>query len=159
MQRDVGWGASRFALGLALVVLAATSSAAQWVEAPPGPVAGFQGFGLGYHLGYGYGGHGLGVGPFGGYPRYGGPGYPCPDPRVMYRPVGPLTPNPSVVIEGNNRFGRDDVMWYGQYTGAIPYPETLFAPYSGERRRPGANRRPPREGTETRNRESPTDKD
>jgi hypothetical protein len=50
---------------------------------------GFQGFGLGYHLGYGYGGkelgcgHGpyaLGVGAEGGYPFYGGPGYLHPAP-------------------------------------------------------------------------------
>ena len=37
--------------------------------------AGFYGFGLSYHLGYGYGGDALGVGAAGGYPFYGGPGY------------------------------------------------------------------------------------
>src|SRR5262249_25944161 len=37
----------------------------------PGLYPGFQGFGLGYHPGYGYGGAALGVGADGGYPFYG----------------------------------------------------------------------------------------
>ena len=45
---------------------------------PPGVYPGFQGFGLGFHRGYGYGGDALGVGAEGGYPFYGGPGYPHP---------------------------------------------------------------------------------
>ena len=47
---------------------------------PPGLHEGFQGFGLGFHPGYGYGGKALGVGAEGGYPFYGGPGYPHPGP-------------------------------------------------------------------------------
>ena len=43
---------------------------------PPGEHPGFFGFGLSFHPGYGYGGNGLGVGAYGGYPCYGGPGYP-----------------------------------------------------------------------------------
>jgi hypothetical protein len=43
---------------------------------PPGVYPGFQGFGLGYHLGYGYGGDALGPEADGGYPFYCGPGYP-----------------------------------------------------------------------------------
>ena len=50
----------------------------------------FQGFGLGYHLGYGYGGAAIGVGPDGGYPFYGGPGYPHPAPCL--RRCGGITP-------------------------------------------------------------------
>src|SRR4051794_24902900 len=50
---------------------------------PPGLHPGFQGFGLGYHPGYGYGGDALGVGAEGGYPFYGGPGYPHPSPRLQ----------------------------------------------------------------------------
>ena len=56
----------------------------------PGLYAGFQGFGLGYHLGYGYGGDALGVGVNGGYPFYGGPGYPHPGPTL--RRFGSITP-------------------------------------------------------------------
>jgi len=43
---------------------------------------GYQGFGLKFHPGYGYGGHALGVGAFGGYPYYGGPGYPHEAPHL-----------------------------------------------------------------------------
>src|SRR5436305_1611543 len=60
--------------------------------APPGLYPGFQGFGLGYHLGYGYGGDALGVGVDGGYPFYGGPGYPRCDPRL--RRIGGINPFP-----------------------------------------------------------------
>ena len=59
---------------------------------PPGLHPGFQGFGLGYHPGYGYGGDGLGVGADGGYPFYGGPGYPHPWPTL--RRLGGITPFP-----------------------------------------------------------------
>src|SRR5262245_53512917 len=54
--------------------------------------AGFYGFGLGYHLGYGYGGSALGVNPDGGYLFYGGPGYPHCWPTL--RRCGPITPFP-----------------------------------------------------------------
>jgi len=49
---------------------------------PPGLFPGYQGFGLKYHPGYGYGGKALGVGAFGGYPFYAGPGYPHPWPHL-----------------------------------------------------------------------------
>ncbi len=119
---------------------------------PPGLHPGFQGFGLGYHLGYGYGGAGLGVGTFGGYPYYGGPGYPHPWPTLnrlgpitpfcfyggpggpspdqtnFFGAVGPLSPDQPVVF-----FERDpsDPPYndeYGGFTGSLPYPESAFAP-------------------------------
>src|SRR5512135_3687906 len=58
----------------------------------PGLYPGFQGFGLGYHRGYGYGGDALGVGAGGGYPFYGGPGYCHPWPAL--RRIGGITPFP-----------------------------------------------------------------
>ena len=120
---------------------------------PPGLHAGFQGFGLGYHIGHGYGGDGLGVGAFGGYPFYGGPGYPHPWPILnrlgpitpfcfyggpggpspdhpnFYGTVGPLAPDRPVVL-----FERDpsDIPYddeYGGFTGSLPYPEATFAPF------------------------------
>ena len=57
---------------------------------PPGLHSGEQGFGLGYHLGYGYGGDALGVGTDGGYPFYGGPGYPHCNPQL--RRIGGIVP-------------------------------------------------------------------
>jgi hypothetical protein len=51
---------------------------------------GLPGFGLAYHPGYGYGGKALGVGVFGGYPFYGGPGYPHEPPRLNR--FGPAMP-------------------------------------------------------------------
>jgi hypothetical protein len=89
--------------------------------------SGFYGFGLSFHLGYGYGGQSLGAGADGGEPYYGGTGYPPfgqPFPGV----VGPLTVDRPVVSEsdpGELGYSLD----YGLYTGALPYPETLFAPY------------------------------
>ena len=115
----------------------------------PGVYPGFQGFGLGYHLGNGYGGGGLGVGAFGGYPGYGGPGYPHGTPplnrfgRIVpftyyggpggpspghpnyFGLVGPLAVEPPVAFENNG-----STQGYGPATGAIPYPDTLFAPYA-----------------------------
>ena len=109
----------------------------------------FQGFGLSYHLGYGYGGNAVGVGANGGYPFYGGPGYPhgtprlrrfgpitplpyyggpgilCDGPPFFFAPVGPLSVDQPVAHENN---GSDH--GYGEMTGAIPYPDTLFAPYA-----------------------------
>ena len=117
---------------------------------PPGPRPGFYGFGLSYHLGYGYGGYGLGVGADGGYPCYGGPGYPHGDPCL--RRFGKITPfpyaggrgepnhfertgplvvrRPVVTLEGD---GRDFVPDgdYGSSTGTLPYPDSFFAPYAG----------------------------
>ena len=56
----------------------------------PGLYPGVQGFGLGFHLGYGYGGDSLGVGADGGYPYYGGPGYPHAWPCL--RRIGGIMP-------------------------------------------------------------------
>jgi hypothetical protein len=121
---------------------------------PPGPQPGFQGFGLGYHPGYGYGGAALGVGAEGGYPLYGGPGYPHPWPTLRrlgainpfpyfggpgypspdhpnyFGGVGPLVPDrPVVTVEsdpGQLAYTGD----YGCFTGTLPYPESTFAPYA-----------------------------
>jgi len=115
----------------------------------PGLYPGFQGFGMGYHLGYGYGGDALGPGAEGGYPFYGGPGYPHPAPPFrrfvkivpfahdggpggptpghpnFFGGVGPLAPDqPVVTVEG----GPPD-LGYGGFTGTVPYPETMFAPF------------------------------
>ncbi len=121
---------------------------------PPGLHPGFQGFGLGYHLGYGYGGYGLGPGADGGYPFYGGPGYPHPEPRLWrcgglnpfpfyggpggptptcpnyFGAVGPLVSD-RPVIEIERRPGEADYgSGYGSFTGVIPYPEAAFAPFT-----------------------------
>ena len=118
---------------------------------PSGLAPGFQGFGLGYHLGYGYGGNALGVGAEGGYPFYGGPGYPHPWPRLRriggitpfpyyggpgysdhehsnyYGPAGPLVAERPVVTVGND---TDYSSGFGPFTGVIPYPESFFAPFT-----------------------------
>jgi hypothetical protein len=111
----------------------------------------FQGFGLGYHLGYGYGGSALGVGPDGGYPYYagpgyphpwpclnrgcgitpfpyyGGPGFPTPEQPYFYGPVGPLVPTAQVVtIGGAGGYNSG----YGCFTGALPYTEAQLAPFT-----------------------------
>jgi hypothetical protein len=115
---------------------------------PPGIHAGFQGFGLGFHPGHGYGGGGLGVGADGGYPFYGGPGYPqCGPPLLRHKgiapfpyhagpgfptpghpnyfgPVGPLYADPPVVRPMGAPEGD-----YGQFTGVLPYPENTFTPF------------------------------
>jgi membrane-associated protease RseP (regulator of RpoE activity) len=118
---------------------------------PPGVFPGFQGFGLGYHPGYGYGGQALGVGAEGGYPLYGGPGYPHPAPVLQriggiapfcyyggpggptpghpnfFDGVGPLVPDqPVVTIPPDSPFAGD----YGPFTGSLPYPESTFAPFT-----------------------------
>ncbi len=131
-----------------------------WAEY--GLYPGLYGFSLRWHPGYGYGRYALGVGADGGYPFYGGPGYPHEWPRL--RRFGPATPfayyggpeypmedcfnyysgigglaieKPVVTIgepgdlghvneNGDVYPGRD----FGPFTGAIPYPETLFAPYT-----------------------------
>jgi hypothetical protein len=114
----------------------------------PGLVPGFQGFGLGYHLGYGYGGDALGTGAEGGYPFYGGPGYPRCDPILQrfgritpfpyfggpgyptatqpnyYGGVGPLVAEQPVITVGDDPYDTG----YGSFTGAIPYPESVLAP-------------------------------
>jgi hypothetical protein len=121
---------------------------------PPGLHPGFQGFGLGYHLGYGYGGKALGTGAGGGYPFYGGPGYPHPWPRLRrfgkitpfphfagpgyptpeqpqyFGGVGPLALDPPVIkveaAPGQPGYPGD----YGSFTGMVPYPESQFAPFT-----------------------------
>lgn len=120
----------------------------------PGLYPGFQGFGLGYHLGYGYGGDALGVGAGGGYPFYGGPGYPHPWPRLRriggitpfcyfggpgypspehpnyFGGVGPLSPDQPVVTYESDP--RDPAYngGYGRFDGTLPYPESAFAPFA-----------------------------
>ncbi len=122
---------------------------------PPGLHPGFQGFGLGYHLGYGYGGAALGVGAHGGYPFYGGPGYPHPWPSLTraklltiepfshyggpggpspdhpnyFGAVGPLAPDRPVVLRERNPTDPPESGEYGDFTGTIPYPESAFAPF------------------------------
>src|SRR6185312_13311201 len=117
---------------------------------PPGAFPGFQGFGIGYQRGYGYGGWGLGVGAEGGFPFYSGPGYPHPDPTLrrygttrpfpyfggpggptahcpnFYGDPGPLVADKPVITIGDDRYDTG----FGQYTGAIPYPEAVLAPFT-----------------------------
>jgi hypothetical protein len=111
---------------------------------------GFYGFGLSFHLGYGYGGFGRGVGAGGGYPCYGGPGYPyCgslydgPPADLVQDSVGagsgsfpgasPSSPSPAGTgapgtAPLNDRRGAGAVAGaaylgdYGPYTGATLYP-------------------------------------
>ncbi|MFO0893075.1 MAG: hypothetical protein U0790_28550 [Isosphaeraceae bacterium] len=118
---------------------------------PPGVHPGFQGFGLGYHPGYGYGGDALGVGAEGGYPFYGGPGYPHPAPCLrrlkkivpfayyggpggpdplhpnFFGAFGPLAPDKPVVTIGNDASSPGD---YGPFTGAPADPEERYAPFA-----------------------------
>lgn len=113
---------------------------------------GFQGFGLGYHLGYGYGGDALGVEAFGGYPFYGGPGYPHPAPRLRrmgginpfayyggpgyatpespnyFSGVGPLVVDRPVVTTVPRPGEADHATSFGPFTGTVPYAESRFAP-------------------------------
>ena len=117
---------------------------------PPGLHPGFQGFGLGYHKGYGYGGKALGPGAEGGYPFYGGPGYPHPAPRLRrigganpfpfyggpggptpecpqyFGGVGPLVEDRPVV----RIVGGPPGMQYGEFNGMMPYPDSTFAPFT-----------------------------
>jgi hypothetical protein len=119
---------------------------------PPGLYPGFQGFSLGYHLGYGYCGDALGVGADGGYPFYGGPGYPNCDPRLWrlgginpfpyhggpgyptpdhpnyFGGFGPLVVDQPVITIADDRGYRYDDAGYGPFTGAVADPEALFSP-------------------------------
>jgi hypothetical protein len=119
----------------------------------PGLYPGFQGFGLGYHPGYGYGGKGLGPGAEGGYPFYGGPGYPHPWPTLRrighlvpfpyfggpggpspghpnyFGGVGPLAADQPVVVVEDDPRDPGYRGGYGCFTGMLPYPETTFAPF------------------------------
>lgn len=121
---------------------------------PPGIHEGFQGFGLGYHPGHGYGGGGLGVGAEGGYPFYGGPGYPHPGPTLKrvgginpvpfhggpggptpghpnaFAPAGPLAPDQPVITVERDPRDPGYEGGYGGFTGTLPYPEAAFAPFT-----------------------------
>lgn len=121
---------------------------------PPGLRPGFQGFGLGYHLGYGYGGDALGVGAEGGYPFYGGPGYPRCEPQLrriggivpfpyfggtgypspehpnFFGESGPLVPDRPVVTIVTESGQVVEGTGYGSFTGSTPNPEALFAPFT-----------------------------
>ncbi len=113
---------------------------------------GFPGFGLSFHAGYGYGGKGLGTGALGGYPFYGGPGYPHPAPVLrrcggitpflfyggpeyprfgysnFFTEVGPLIIRPPVaVIVTHGEIGYSGN--FGPFTGTLPYPDKYFAPF------------------------------
>jgi hypothetical protein len=117
-----------------------------------GVYPGFPGFGLSFHLGYGYGREALGTGALGGYPFYGGPGYPHPAPLLrrcggitpflfyggppyprygysnFFTEVGPLHPREpvaQVVDRGQPAYTGD----FGPFTGTLPYPDTYFAPF------------------------------
>jgi len=114
---------------------------------------GYPGFGLSFHVGYGYGGSGLGTGALGGYPFYGGPGYPHPAPPLRrcggiapflfyggpgypqfglsnyFAEVGPLVRREPVAIildRGEPAYPGD----FGLFTGTLPYPEGYFAPFT-----------------------------
>jgi hypothetical protein len=89
---------------------------------PPGDHPGFYGFGLSFHPGYGYGGNALGVGAFGGYPCYGGPGYP------LHYGYPKFTANPYYEGIGQLYFDQPvvttelvDAGDFGPYTGASEY--------------------------------------
>jgi hypothetical protein len=129
-----------------------------WNNSGYGVYPGDYGFGLSFHLGYGYGGNALGVGVNGGYPYYGGPGYPHPAPHLRrchkeepfsfygglgfpfaFRGPGQLVVNQDVVTEGNpletGAAGSAPIEFpqpanYGAFTGALPYPEGFFSPFT-----------------------------
>ena len=76
-----------------------------WAEY--GLYPGLYGFSLRWHPGYGYGRYALGVGADGGYPFYGGPGYPHEPPHL--RRFGPTEPyayygGPGYPISGCSNF-------------------------------------------------------
>jgi hypothetical protein len=129
-----------------------------WAEYGLNP--GLYGFSLRWHPGYGYGRFALGVGADGGYPFYGGPGYPHEPPHLrrfgptepyafyggtgdpnsactnFYQGIGGLVvAKPVVSIGEPGELGfvgkngeRNPGADFGQYTGALPYPETYFTP-------------------------------
>jgi hypothetical protein len=132
----------------------ATEAAGTLGYGPPGPHPGFQGFGLGFHRGHGYGGEALGVGAQGGYPFHGGPGYLHPGPRLNRLPLtrntpfpfhggpgGPTPDQPQYYDGGANALVVDqpvvstpgaDENGYGSFSGMIPYPDSAFASFTAE---------------------------
>ncbi|MDG3004615.1 hypothetical protein [Paludisphaera mucosa] len=134
---------------------------------PPGVHPGYQGFGLGFHRGHGYGGDALGAGAEGGHPFYGGPGYNHPAPgldRFKLTKIAPFPhdagpggptpdrpqyfdggPSPLVIDRPVISTGGGDLGGYGSFSGMLPYPDSTFAPFtsqaSGESSSPG--RTPP----------------
>ncbi len=116
----------------------------------------FNGFGLGYHMGFGYGGAALGVNPNGGYPFYGGPGYPACDPVLRrfgpitpfpyhggtgfptaghpnyFGGIGPLVPDAPVITFEPDPRDAGYVSGYGSYTGGVPDAERQFASFTLE---------------------------
>jgi hypothetical protein len=117
-----------------------------------GTYPGFPGFGLSFHRGYGYGGNGLGVGALGGYPYFGGPGYPHPAPVLRrcggiapftfyggpgyprfgfsnyFTEVGPLVVREPVAVVNPRVIGYAGD--FGPFTGTLPYPDAYFAPFA-----------------------------
>ncbi len=90
-----------FARAFAICILACSAARAyDRYGADPG----YYGFPLRYHSVYGYGGRGLGVGVFGGYPYYGGPGYPCMEPGLNR--CGKIIPFPFNGGPGYPRYGH-----------------------------------------------------
>jgi hypothetical protein len=132
----------------------------------PGLYPGFQGFGLGYHLGYGYGGDALGVGADGGYPFYGGPGYPNCDPRLWrcgginpfpyhggpgyptpdhpnyFGGFGPLVVDQPVIRIADDKGYRYDDEVFGPFTGGVANAEAQFAQFTVRAAAGSASMRP-----------------
>ena len=141
-------------LALALGIWVVSGSSARADVGGTGVEPGFQGFGLSCHLGYGYGGDALGVTANGGYPFYGGPGYPHPWPclrrfgRISPFPyfggpgypspehpnffggVGQLVVNPPVVPVASDPGDLGYAGGFGPFTGTLPYPESFFARFT-----------------------------
>ncbi len=84
--------------------------------------SGYPGFGLRFHPGYGYGGKALGTGAVGGYPFYGGPGYPHPAP--VLRRCGGITP---FLFYGGPDYPRFGYSNYFTEVGplVVPHPVAL----------------------------------
>jgi hypothetical protein len=121
-------------------------------EALFGLFPGFYGFGLSYHLGFGYGGNALGVGAMGGYPFYGGPGYFHEAPPLKrfghiapfayyngpgypfsFTEPGQLTVDRPLAFSGDAQGqGYPYDVGFGPFTGAIPYPDSFFAPFAAQ---------------------------
>ena len=132
---------------------------------PPVVRPGFRGFGLGYHLGHGYGGNALGVGREGGYPLYGGPGYIHPGPRLhriggiapffpcrgpgyptpenpnFFGRVGPLVSEPPVIDIRPEPGEAGYSEGFGNFSGTLPYAPDRFAPFTAMAAQAGSGNR------------------